>query len=424
MKITMETKVALIRTEEPFKRKWSEATTIISDAELARVEGHVINNVTDYIDGDRSADHERLVEVVKRLTPAMPDIVIHRDSRDLQGHVTLSKAQSKGQILGHSSEVISNSTKSNSQEVTSNGHVFKTPQKIHSEFVQRLQSLHQERHKRLSPVLGEQSDWMIAERSNSRSPPSPAIDVTARSPHVQPSPSVQGQGQVFSFSPEITESYRQELDREMESRRVKKRLFDDMSQASPMRPRDPPSPSYLTGRLSPSERHYLPSPRILTSSRDRMSLSERDAEVPYYVTSPSPASSMGYFGERESFRAKRRIDMDEDYVSTPKRLKSEFEREMSYRYIQQLDSDIASIRNKLYTAEKEIAKPSNCTCAIMERQFLEMAESAYRSVRRIDGSPRGFEQFRRELIQTNEVMKDSMDVLKSIRSFCEHKVTK
>lgn len=66
-------------------------------------------------------------------------------------------------------------------------------------------------------------------------------------------------------------------------------------------------------------------------------------------------------------------------------------------------------------------KSPNCTCAIMEKQFLEMAESAYRAVRRVDASPRGFEQFRRELIQTNQVMKDSMDVLKNIRSFCEHK---
>jgi hypothetical protein len=100
---------------------------------------------------------------------------------------------------------------------------------------------------------------------------------------------------------------------------------------------------------------------------------------------------------------------------------SDLEREMGYRYLQQLESDITMVRNKLSNPETEFKKRVNCTCAIMERQFLEMAESAYRSVRRIDASPRGFEQFRRELIQTNEVMKDSMDVLKNIRAFCEHK---
>ncbi|KAH3865838.1 hypothetical protein DPMN_032061 [Dreissena polymorpha] len=97
---------------------------------------------------------------------------------------------------------------------------------------------------------------------------------------------------------------------------------------------------------------------------------------------------------------------------------------MGYRYLQQLESDITKVRSKLLKSETETErdrKSANCTCAIMEKQFLAMAESAYRSVRRIDASPRGFEQFRRELVQTNEVMKDSLEVLKNIKSFCEHK---
>lgn len=96
---------------------------------------------------------------------------------------------------------------------------------------------------------------------------------------------------------------------------------------------------------------------------------------------------------------------------------------MGYKYIRQLESDIKSIQVRLHNQEPEteVKRPMNCTCAIMEKQFLEMAESAYRSVRRYDASPRGFEQFRLELIQTNEAMKDSMEVLKNIRSFCEHK---
>jgi hypothetical protein len=104
---------------------------------------------------------------------------------------------------------------------------------------------------------------------------------------------------------------------------------------------------------------------------------------------------------------------------------ADLEREMGYRYLHQLESDITKVRSKLHKSEAETElrdrKSANCTCAIMEKQFLAMAESAYRSVRRIDASPRGFEQFRRELVQTNEVMKDSLEVLKNIRSFCEHK---
>jgi len=99
---------------------------------------------------------------------------------------------------------------------------------------------------------------------------------------------------------------------------------------------------------------------------------------------------------------------------------SDLVQQMGHRYIRQLSSDINNIQNRILQQETEVQKPTNCTCAIMEKQFLEMAESAYRAVRRIDASPRGFEQFRRELIQTNEVMKESLDVLKNIRSFCEH----
>ena len=92
---------------------------------------------------------------------------------------------------------------------------------------------------------------------------------------------------------------------------------------------------------------------------------------------------------------------------------------MGIRYMQQLDADMSAIKNK--HCNQNVQKPTNCTCAIMEKHFLEMAESAYRSLRRNDTSPHGFEQFRLELIQTNDVIKDSMEVLKNIRSFCEHK---
>ncbi|XP_052265362.1 uncharacterized protein LOC127867888 [Dreissena polymorpha] len=182
-----------------------------------------------------------------------------------------------------------------------------------------------------------------------------------------------------------------------------------------------------------SPRHHRSSRDHVTyehvaGSHDLGAMLSRDHQEPeshYYLGSPSFRSKLAsFFSDSESFRAKRRLDIEDEYVSTPKRIKSDLEREMGYRYLQQLESDITKVRSKLLKSETETErdrKSANCTCAIMEKQFLAMAESAYRSVRRIDASPRGFEQFRRELVQTNEVMKDSLEVLKNIKSFCEHK---
>ena len=88
--------------------------------------------------------------------------------------------------------------------------------------------------------------------------------------------------------------------------------------------------------------------------------------------------------------------------------------------MRQLQSDIGKLQSQLKNPEPEI-KPSDCTCAVMERNFLEMAECAYKSVRRKDCTPEGFEQFKRELTQTNDVLKEAMDILKNIKDFCEHK---
>lgn len=394
----METKVMRhIPTEEPFRKTWSIPATIISEEELKAAEKN------DNTDGDQRTRIEPNVpvEIVKSVIPNMPDIQIHYD-----------KQEPVKQNLTHSTEV-----------------TFRTPQKVQSEYSKRLQNLSTDLHRsNSSSLLCDKSDWMIAERSYSRSPPSPAIvsrspDLRSRSPMVPISPSVHTNSNIFNFSPERTEMYRAEID--SETRRVKKRLFEEMAMNSQVPvSSDSLSSGYLSNHLSPSHRHrdaYL-SPRQLPSrERELLSRDEEEPEVPHYLRSPSCRSLSSSYYEPERFRAKRRIDVDDEYVSTPKRLKCDLEREMGYRYLQQLESDITMVRNKLSNPETEFKKRVNCTCAIMERQFLEMAESAYRSVRRIDASPRGFEQFRRELIQTNEVMKDSMDVLKNIRAFCEHK---
>lgn len=66
-------------------------------------------------------------------------------------------------------------------------------------------------------------------------------------------------------------------------------------------------------------------------------------------------------------------------------------------------------------------RSDNCTCAVMEKQFLQMAENAYKNIRRKDSSAEGFEQFRKELVATNEVLKDSLNVLKNMKDMCEHR---
>jgi hypothetical protein len=57
----------------------------------------------------------------------------------------------------------------------------------------------------------------------------------------------------------------------------------------------------------------------------------------------------------------------------------------------------------------------------MERQFLQMAENAYKNIRRHDTSADGFAQFRKELTETNSILKESLTVLNNMKEFCEHK---
>lgn len=62
-----------------------------------------------------------------------------------------------------------------------------------------------------------------------------------------------------------------------------------------------------------------------------------------------------------------------------------------------------------------------CTCAVMEGNFLQMAECAYKRIRRLDSSPTDFERFRKELAETNEILRESMGLMKRIREMCDHR---
>ena len=83
--------------------------------------------------------------------------------------------------------------------------------------------------------------------------------------------------------------------------------------------------------------------------------------------------------------------------------------------------DLMSLKHKVQYASQEIVNNhTNCACAEMEKHFMEMATSAYKSIRRYDGTMNSFEQFKQELTQTNQVIKDSMELLQNVRRLCVH----
>ena len=69
---------------------------------------------------------------------------------------------------------------------------------------------------------------------------------------------------------------------------------------------------------------------------------------------------------------------------------------------------------------KMSTRRTNCACTEMEKHFMEMASSAYKSIPRYDGTMNSFAQFKEELTQTNEVIKDSMELLQNVRRLCVH----
>ena len=54
--------------------------------------------------------------------------------------------------------------------------------------------------------------------------------------------------------------------------------------------------------------------------------------------------------------------------------------------------DLKSLTHKLHYASHKSNKPSNCACAEMEKHFMEMATSAYKSVRQCDDTMHSFKR--------------------------------
>ncbi|RUS81630.1 hypothetical protein EGW08_010593, partial [Elysia chlorotica] len=66
------------------------------------------------------------------------------------------------------------------------------------------------------------------------------------------------------------------------------------------------------------------------------------------------------------------------------------------------------------------SKRSTCTCQEVEEQILLMAKGAFAHIRRRDASPAAFEQFRKEIQQTNIVIKESMEIRNTLKELCRH----
>ena len=118
-----------------------------------------------------------------------------------------------------------------------------------------------------------------------------------------------------------------------------------------------------------------------------------------------------YYGAMKSFSTKCKLF----------RLFTDASHEAGLRYISQLEMDLMSLKHRMKsTCPERVDRKSNCACSEMEKHFMEMATSAYKSIRRCDGTIRSFEQFKEELTKTNEVIKDSMELLQSVRRLCVH----
>lgn len=73
-----------------------------------------------------------------------------------------------------------------------------------------------------------------------------------------------------------------------------------------------------------------------------------------------------------------------------------------------------------FTDQQDVVT-DNCTCALMEKEFLKMAEHAYKNIRRQDGSTESFVRFQKELSETNSIINESLSVLKNMKNICEHR---
>ncbi|CAG5115384.1 unnamed protein product, partial [Candidula unifasciata] len=65
-------------------------------------------------------------------------------------------------------------------------------------------------------------------------------------------------------------------------------------------------------------------------------------------------------------------------------------------------------------------KRHTCSCREVEEQILTMAKGAFSLIRRRDASASSFEQFKKELKQTNEAIAETMETVNALKILCRH----
>ncbi|XP_061170982.1 uncharacterized protein LOC133180485 [Saccostrea echinata] len=314
-------------------------------------------------------------------------------------------------------------------------------------------------------LYGENSDWMMAEKTKSRTPPaSPATPSSSNS--------------AFRYSPSVTKQHR--IENKVADRGPNVAGDDEIV--------------YCVPRTIVTD---LKSQKDCSTVEQTPTKQNYGSEVisPFRRSSPSPSHSEdlfrgrqsdtvdnGTFEERQSERVRKQLNFDacslskksgtiDDLYYSSERSRSpckrrevnedEYEDHTTSRLVLQLlsqikgqgrkrkasdccscDCDSESDRDSFkrqrndyfsnqfrsenefnwrrFTEQQEVL-PDNCTCALMEKEFLKMAEHAYKNIRRQDGSSESFVRFQKELSETNTIINESLSVLKNMKNICEHR---
>ncbi|XP_070178847.1 uncharacterized protein [Littorina saxatilis] len=70
--------------------------------------------------------------------------------------------------------------------------------------------------------------------------------------------------------------------------------------------------------------------------------------------------------------------------------------------------------------QSDTEREASCTCREVEEQILRMAKEAYRGISQRGNTPTSAAQFRKEWQQTNTVVRDSMEIMDTLKMLCRH----
>ncbi|KAK6178398.1 hypothetical protein SNE40_013193 [Patella caerulea] len=258
-----------------------------------------------------------------------------------------------------------------------------------------------------SSLLGDDSDWMMAEKSKPRSPPV--------SPHIQ------WHHPAFGFkqrSNDETAKYRHKF-------KYSQRDSEITENKTPQR-----SPSFRTtsDKIYDHIHHNIQSSNLLPDTVSH-SVKHRADKIKRQLFSKGESSNsddIDTVNNLLSFIESRTTTSRSPSTVTPNHLASSFSHahhcscDGLHRNLkrQKLD-DVCSTQQSDVHSQTNL----NCTCSVMAEHYLQMAEAAYKNIRRKDSSPASFEQFKRELCQTNDILKESVDILTDMKKMCKHMVT-